>query len=1573
MIRVKNYIFTLLCVTVFFYSSLTIAAMDSRGTEFMFAFPPNYKNIGNLSLFISSESDTSGTIEIPGLSFIQPISIPANEVTQVALPVNAQNLVPNRIESRGIRVVTDQEVTVYGLSQYPASTDAFLTLPVNVLGLEYVNMSYQGLGSSYPSQMLVTGVYDDTEVTITPTAASTGRAAGEPFSLILNAGDSYLLQAGSGDLTGTTVSASSPVSVMGAVKCAQVPAGIVACDHIIEMLPPVTTWGQSFVTIPLATRRRGEVFRVLASEDNTQVMVNGDPVATLQRGQHHELLLTDPSEITADAPVLLAQYSPGQGFDGVISDPFMMLIPPSEQFLNSYDFITLTQSVGFRNSFVNVIAPTSALDSMLLDNTPVDTTLFEPVGQTGFSSAQIELEPGSHNIRSLESFGIYVYGFGSYDSYGYPGGMSFDFINPRGDSYPPNARLELLGDYIIGYATDSEDSNANATLDEGEDSNGNNVIDRRSEDLNGNGLLDDGEDSNGNGVLDRDTGLFRIELQNAVNLTLETSAFVPGSLGVNFIIRRTDPSLSSSGDLSLTDGAGNSTVIPVEFFNTPLLTDVRVVSTFSNNEIELISTSFSLEPVRIETKNGQTEIEWQFDQFPSDQVQQLTYQLLLRNPVPGETRLVLNELELTYADVNGNPVSIFLGTRAVKVAPSVLTLSVSTDKIRYRAGETVIIDSMLRNAGDATDTTNLLVKIMDSSGALVQQLTEQNVTVAAQDSLLINDTPFFVGNLITGNYQVVAQLVDNQGGILRLAEAPFVVVTDSDTLIDLASAVYTQEPVYAPWDKVDIAARIQNIASNSAVTNATGELRIKAPDGQLLLQENLTLDQISPSALRHFNFSLELDNAREGLYTMTWTVRDTDQQVLSTSLNSFTVERQLLQEIIGSVTADYSRIFHTGNNRCLFEIRNRGDLDITNMEFAHSLIQADSETLLQRTATSIDIGRNDELTWHADFNATGQPYGGYVCALEANIDGIWRVLASTSFEVQPPSITTNVSVSVMERLLVLTDAPRQCSALEDIRLGAEFGAVLSLNNEITVRLLNENGVVLDTEVINAFDLTINQSYGTPTEPDLAVKASASGELEFILTKSGGIPHNRYQVEVKVKKSWLATVEKSWSIDSSCDRPLTIGELYEDLTLIDWNIWNNDSDLRDVDPYGPTTGPDLNTQNDFIKDLLDTSGWEYTLVHTPENFAYEHRTGDYGSYLILSERPQLNWKVQKEIREAVVSGKGLLVSGAYDKRNHWLEPALGMDVVGHHPWARELNTGDDIFANNIQLPLAYEDRVQGIWLDGASVIGEYTLASDQSEGWSWLDQNSFVFDDILSFKRKAITQYEYGHGRSLFFGFDLLLEASAGGSPSAYSNLLRESIDWIQPTRNDEPYPGSVVPVDITWSNNRGAVDAYTELNTSGSASIVAADDFAIDATPIAATFSMGEGEVREQTIYVELSSESAQQLSIATTTVDGDQRTVQAEALLNLNTTERPSLEATQSELDSLAWQYWYRVDYRSAWLKYKLARSAFEAGYYNEAQGLFLIAADLLMDSDEPDVIAVRKSLYSHIETTGRQLAVDQ
>ncbi|MEC7547020.1 MAG: carboxypeptidase regulatory-like domain-containing protein [Pseudomonadota bacterium] len=905
-------------------------------------------------------------------------------------------------------------------------------------------------------------------------------------------------------------------------------------------------------------------------------------------------------------------------------------------------------------------------------------------------------------------------------------------------------------------------------------------------------------------------------------------------------------------------------------------------------------------------------------------------------------------------------------------------IQLSLNAMVFSSNSDVSLMTSVTNTGVLVGNYVTSLRVLDDEGVVIFDVASFDINDLAAGDSTENNYTWNTGLTLSGNYVADAILFNAEGGQLSTDTIPFMISElqngdGSGNGVAAATArAATDRLTYHIDDIVTLDALVKNVTSIHTIDDPLLILEVFAPDNSEIYREEIPLNSLVAGQIVERTRPLALLQAAEGTYQYR-VILSSNGSEYAVDSTSFEVVNDLKAAIRGNIEADLPELYIGEVQSCSFDLNNTGLMGISGVDFELLVINVDSQQEYLSESYRFDLSTGATVNQIQSFSTLGYEVGVHACVLKTELDGEIRILDSSIFEVEIPALEISVEPGTKQRALVLTDAPRQCSAFEDIRLGAEFGAELSLNNEITVRLLNDEGVVLDTEVITAFDLNINQSYGTPTEPDLAVRASAAGELEFILTKSGGMPHNRYQVEVKVKKSWLTTVEKSWSIDSSCDRPLTIGELYEDLTLLDWEIWTSDSDLRDVDPYGPTSGPDLNTQNDFIKDLLDTAGWEYTLVHTPEDFAYEHRTGDYGSYLILSERPQLHWKVQKEIREAVVSGKGLLVAGAYDKRNHWLEPALGMDVVGHHPWARELNTGDDFFTASVQVPLAYQDRVQGIWLDGASVIGEYTLAADQSKGWTWLDQHSFVLDDILSFKRKAITQYEYGDGRSLFFGFDLLLEASAGGSQSAYSNLLRESIDWIQPTLSEELYPGSVLPVDITWTNNRGAVDAYTELSASGGATIVDADDFAMDATPIAATFSMGEGEVRDQTVYVELSSEPTQQLRVATTTVDGDQRMVQAEALLDLNTTVRPSLEATQSELDSLAWQYWYRVDYRSAWLKYKLARSAFEAGYYNEAQGLFLIAADLLMDSDEPDVIAARKSLYSHIETTGRQLALDQ
>jgi hypothetical protein len=212
------------------------------------------------------------------------------------------------------------------------------------------------------------------------------------------------------------------VAVYGGNQCTDIPLGAVACDHVVEQLTPTSTWGKQFVTMPLATRVLGDTFRFVASTSGTVLRVNGVAVATLGRGQVHERIITGPSLIQATEPVMVAQYSNSTSYDGITSDPFMMLVPPFEQFLAEYT--VTTPASGFTINYVNVVAPTTAAGLVTLDGVAIPAASFTAIPGSTFSGAQVPVSLGSHHLSSLYPFGVFVYGFASYDSYGYPGGMS---------------------------------------------------------------------------------------------------------------------------------------------------------------------------------------------------------------------------------------------------------------------------------------------------------------------------------------------------------------------------------------------------------------------------------------------------------------------------------------------------------------------------------------------------------------------------------------------------------------------------------------------------------------------------------------------------------------------------------------------------------------------------------------------------------------------------------------------------------------------------------------------------------------------------------------------------------------------------------------------------------------------------------------------------------------------------------------------------------------------------------------------------------------------------------------------
>jgi hypothetical protein len=399
---------------------------------------------------------TTGTVEIPGLAFSTPFSVTPGTVTTVALPATTDIQTSDAVEAKGVHVTAAAEVTVYGLNRIVATTDAFLGLPVDILGTEYLVMAYPGGAAS---EFAIAGAVNGTVVTITPTAPAGSRSAGVPYTVSLNAGQTYQLRASGGDLSGTAISSTQPIALFGGNMCANVPPTVTFCDHLVEQIPAAVTWGRNFVTVPLATRRNGDTFRILASTNATTVSINGVAAATLDAGQVFEQIIAVPSQVTSDQPILLAQFSNGTSFDGVTSDPFMMLVPPTEQFLGAYT--VTTPATGFATNFINIAARSEAAGQVSLDGVAIPANSFTPIGSSGYSGAQLPVGLGTHTLAGSLPFGVFVYGFDVADSYGYPGGTSLaPVVSVTGIDLQPESATNPVGTEHCVTATVTDQSQA---------------------------------------------------------------------------------------------------------------------------------------------------------------------------------------------------------------------------------------------------------------------------------------------------------------------------------------------------------------------------------------------------------------------------------------------------------------------------------------------------------------------------------------------------------------------------------------------------------------------------------------------------------------------------------------------------------------------------------------------------------------------------------------------------------------------------------------------------------------------------------------------------------------------------------------------------------------------------------------------------------------------------------------------------------------------------------------------------------------------------------------------------------
>ena len=432
--------------------------------------------------------DPNGLAEIP-LAWIpeQSFGIPANAWTGIVTSDGAYRL----RSDQPVTVAQLNPFEYSSGADYSYTNDATLLFPTHVLTGDYVASSYVPFSRTtgtrgglfpdsnavkMPGYMAVVGLTPEptrvevflagnvagdaggrwpagsrgTSITFTlargevahiPSAIPPDCAAGRPgYNSVVDSdpffGDSFFdtCRETDFDVTGSRITASQPVAVFGGHVCAYVPYQAQACDHLEAQLAPLQTWGRDYVTTPMIDTGspRPNLIRVVAAFDATSVTLDppqaGVGTVTLAAGEWVEALSESPVHITGSRAIQVSQYLLGQNYTepaAARGDPAMTVLVPREQWRLDYVFATPSSYNASTNGQSYVLITRPAGLEIRLDGSPISAS-WSPVG--ALEVGIVPLEGGTHRLEGADSFGVIVYGMGTYTSYAYPAGLDFEPI-----------------------------------------------------------------------------------------------------------------------------------------------------------------------------------------------------------------------------------------------------------------------------------------------------------------------------------------------------------------------------------------------------------------------------------------------------------------------------------------------------------------------------------------------------------------------------------------------------------------------------------------------------------------------------------------------------------------------------------------------------------------------------------------------------------------------------------------------------------------------------------------------------------------------------------------------------------------------------------------------------------------------------------------------------------------------------------------------------------------------------------------------------------------------------------------
>ena len=460
------------CFKINLYRILIAASesLHSNGARtFVFGIPKNFRgDPSSAEIIITTVSKESIRVNVTlGASLQHSGTVSASHSYNLSIAdslIVKDSYFQDRDKGIIVEASGEVEVTAYNSLKGVSSIGAFRVLPYRSLP-ELYQYRYIGVstGSAYnfDGLMLLVGCEEETIVNIKPSVEievpqntqldnsnKTIVLGGQNHQVVLHRGQTLLLKVAGKDLTGTEIISNKPLTVLSGHECGRMPEEKGGCDQMMAQIPPTVTWGKDFILVPLSGRTSGHIYKVVASQNETIINHNcNNSVASASVLSEGEVIQFwsgsyRSCHVTANKPILVAQFSLGQDTDGV-GDPTLSLVPPTEQYVHEVSFQSFSADSLINDQYMNIIVPSDCFhhNQIKLDGKVIMcewSLVYSYDSETVLGyTCKMSLEPNTiHTLSHSRPGGhmaLSLYGFTGRRGYSYNAGFAMQPLNASKD------------------------------------------------------------------------------------------------------------------------------------------------------------------------------------------------------------------------------------------------------------------------------------------------------------------------------------------------------------------------------------------------------------------------------------------------------------------------------------------------------------------------------------------------------------------------------------------------------------------------------------------------------------------------------------------------------------------------------------------------------------------------------------------------------------------------------------------------------------------------------------------------------------------------------------------------------------------------------------------------------------------------------------------------------------------------------------------------------------------------------------------------------------------------------------